>query len=545
MELMLTKFSRSPPVFVHGLHQSHQCFLSHCPRVVRKCWSSFQDDGGTFSVNCKGFTRELGYSLAWRDSSSRKPYGQRILCFSKTSDNMILDSSLCLETPEFPEALQYLYWTYVASCLVERAWRFALPALMALLSESLLPVALNSFISQLFVFVGGPLVGIFMDTVPRVLAFTVLSFMQTVSILVSAAMIVYATSNGLVLGSSALSILKLPWFSVLLLANAIDRITGIATGVAFERDWVVLLAGRSRTVALARANAMLRRVDLICEIIGPFVFGLALSKYSSVQCILISCVTAIVSLPLLILLVHHTYNVSNGVLDRPSMPIAADNKQSSSPGLKVFTQGWILYLVQPILPASIAYVLLSFNNVLAPSSLMTTFLTQRGLNPAVIGSYRGACALMGFLATYLASLLIGKFGTIKAGAISLTCQTSLLIGAVLLYFLCPMQNQSILFFFLLLVVLSRLGHWAYDMVIAQIFQTAVPLSNANVVSSAEMSLASFAELMMLAIAIIANDISHFGALACMSMAAVAIATSLYWAWSISESTKVLFKDQYV
>ncbi|KAH7290707.1 hypothetical protein KP509_30G060300 [Ceratopteris richardii] len=358
-------------------------------------------------------------------------------------------------------------------------------------------------------------------------------------------MIVYATSNGLVLGSSALSILKLPWFSVLLLANAIDRITGIATGVAFERDWVVLLAGRSRTVALARANAMLRRVDLICEIIGPFVFGLALSKYSSVQCILISCVTAIVSLPLLILLVHHTYNVSNGVLDRPSMPIAADNKQSSSPGLKVFTQGWILYLVQPILPASIAYVLLSFNNVLAPSSLMTTFLTQRGLNPAVIGSYRGACALMGFLATYLASLLIGKFGTIKAGAISLTCQTSLLIGAVLLYFLCPMQNQSILFFFLLLVVLSRLGHWAYDMVIAQIFQTAVPLSNANVVSSAEMSLASFAELMMLAIAIIANDISHFGALACMSMAAVAIATSLYWAWSISESTKVLFKDQYV
>jgi len=33
-----------------------------------------------------------------------------------------------------------------------------------------------------------------------------------------------------------------------------------------ERDWVVLLAGTNRPVALAQANAVLNRLDLICEV---------------------------------------------------------------------------------------------------------------------------------------------------------------------------------------------------------------------------------------------------------------------------------------
>lgn len=43
-------------------------------------------------------------------------------------------------------------------------------------------------------------------------------------------------------------------------------------------------------------------------------------------------------------------------------------------------QGWIEYMQQPVLPASLAYVLLCFNVVLAPGGLMTAFLTQRGMS---------------------------------------------------------------------------------------------------------------------------------------------------------------------
>lgn len=37
------------------------------------------------------------------------------------------------------------------------------------------------------------------------------------------------------------SILLQPWFITLIFAGAIERLSGIALGVAMERDWVVLV----------------------------------------------------------------------------------------------------------------------------------------------------------------------------------------------------------------------------------------------------------------------------------------------------------------
>lgn len=41
--------------------------------------------------------------------------------------------------------------------------------------------------------------------------------------------------------TSASSVLLRPWFVVLVLAGAVERLTGVALGVAVERDWVVLV----------------------------------------------------------------------------------------------------------------------------------------------------------------------------------------------------------------------------------------------------------------------------------------------------------------
>jgi iron-regulated transporter 1 len=40
--------------------------------------------------------------------------------------------------------------------------------------------------------------------------------------------------------------------------------------------------------------------------------------------------------------------------------------------------GWSEYISQPVLPASLAYVLVCFNVALAPGALMTTFLIHNG-----------------------------------------------------------------------------------------------------------------------------------------------------------------------
>lgn len=51
-------------------------------------------------------------------------------------------------------------------------------------------------------------------------------------------------------------------------------------------------------------------------------------------------------------------------------------------------EGWRLYLRQPILPASIAYITLYFNAVLGPGGLMTAFLASRGLNGTAAALFR-------------------------------------------------------------------------------------------------------------------------------------------------------------
>eukprot|EP00249_Psilotum_nudum_P014861 c25035_g1_i2 orf=1-1449(-) len=408
-------------------------------------------------------------------------------------------------TPVHPEALQALFITYVASCFVERAWRFGLPAVLSPLCRNLQPVAVIGFIGQFVIFAGGPIVGAFMDSVPRGIAFNFFSIAQMISMLISAAMVLYALCRGTACTSIASGFLLQPWFIILVLAGAIERLTGLATGVAAERDWVVLLAGSDRSIALANANAVLRRVDLVCEIIGPFLFGILLSRYKPVVCILIACAAAVGSIPIVLFLVWQTFKLSKGALDRPAHVNAElTSFLKNLTGIETLKQGWIQYLAQPVLPASIAYVLLYFNTVLAPSGLMTSFLTHRGLNPSVIGLYRGMCAFMGFLATFFAAILITKVGVLKAGALALTLQAALLSLAVLVYLTASTGNQVSLLIFLVLVVLSRLGHWAYDLIDAQIFQTAVPTSKANLVGTTEMSLASLAELLMLGVAILAS-----------------------------------------
>nr|ATG71106.1 IREG3 [Cupressus sempervirens] len=436
-------------------------------------------------------------------------------------------------TPVHPAGLYALYATFLAGNLVEQIWNFACPAAIALLHPSLLPVAVVGFIAKLGIFAGGPLVGSLMDSYPRVPAFNCLSIVQTAAQLISAGMIIYALDRAVPTAASATSLLLQPWFVVLVLAGAIERLTGLASGVAFERDWVVLLAGTNRPIALARANAMLSRVDLSCEVLGASIFGILLSMLDPVKCLKLAAASMICTLPVQILLVCLTDKLSKGVLERSRNHTSSElchPGQLTERVLGAISHGWLQYKSQPILPASLAYVLLCFNAVLGPGGLMTSFLTNRGLNPSIIGAFSGMCAFMGIAATFMSASLVKKLGLLKAGAAGLVFQALLLGIAVAVYWSGFIVQQKSLIFFLFLIVLSRLGQMSYDIVGGQILQSAIPASQANLIGATEVSMASLAELVMLGVAIIGNDVSHFGFLALLSMTAVAGAAWIYCQW---------------
>ncbi|KAM0039421.1 putative ferroportin-1, MFS transporter superfamily [Helianthus debilis subsp. tardiflorus] len=447
-------------------------------------------------------------------------------------------------TPAHPAGLYALYASCLAGNLVEQLWNFAWPAAIALLHPSLLPVAVMGFCTKVAVIAGGPLAGKLMDLFPRVPAYNFLTTVQASAQLLSAGMIIQAHTAH---ASLETSVLMRPWFIILVLAGAVERLSGLALGVAVERDWVVLLAGTNRPIALAQANAILSRIDLLCEIAGASFFGILLSKYETVTCLKLAAAFMMWALPVVIGLTWLTNKLSCGVLDRPKCSQTGCGTSSREPvphadnlvdvSIAAIKHGWNEYLQQPVLPASIAYVLLCFNVVLAPGGLMTAFLTQHGLSPSLIGGFSCLCAFMGVGATFMSAQMVKQLGILKAGAAGLILQASFLTMAVGVYWSGALSKQTALLFFLGFIVLSRLGQMSYEVVGAQILQTGIPASKANLIGATEVSVASLAESVIFGVVIIANDISHFGFLATLSLLSVVGAAWLFCQW-LSKPTDI-------
>ncbi|KAL8459156.1 hypothetical protein ACS0TY_036573 [Phlomoides rotata] len=263
----------------------------------------------------------------------------------------------------------------LAGNLVEQLWNFAWPAAIALIRRSLLPVALIGFFAKLAVIVGGPLVGKLMDYFPRVPAYNCLTVIHVAAQLLSAGMIIHAHT---IHPNYVSSVLVQPWFVVLVIALAVERLSGLALG----------LAGTNRPIALAQANAILSRIDLLCEMAGASLFGIFLSKYETMMCLKLAARLMMWSLPVLVVLTWLTNTLSAGVLGHAKCPHTDfgclstgsihDAENIFTASIEATKHGWFEYIQQPVLPASLAYVLLYFNVALAPGGLMTAFLTQHG-----------------------------------------------------------------------------------------------------------------------------------------------------------------------
>ncbi|XP_020553099.1 solute carrier family 40 member 3, chloroplastic isoform X2 [Sesamum indicum] len=558
----------SAGLFRFGRLQSHAASSSSCLRLRPRRWLSphFASPRlAAFRLRCSLTNTDTYNSVATDDvhedttpldsncsvpvvhlkSDSLETEGLNLLVCNTYADTVLTTLPVLSEeeqnalaaTPAHPAGLYALYASCLAGNLVEQLWNFAWPAAIALNHPSLLPVAVIGFFAKLAVIVGGPLVGKLMDHFPRVPAYNCLTLVQVAAQLLSVGMIIHAHT---IHPTSVSCVLVQPWFLVLVIALAVERLSGLALGVAMERDWVVLLAGTNRPVALAQANAILSRIDLLSEIVGASLFGIFLSRYEPATCLKLAASLMICSLPVVVVLTSLTNWLSAGVLDHAKCPqtgcgcssagLISDSENILGSSVEAIKHGWFEYIQQPVLPASLAYVLLYFNVVLAPGGLMTAFLTQHGLNPSIIGGFSGLCAFMGVAATFVSAKMVERLGILKAGAAGLIFQAALLTIAVAVYWFGFLSQKIPLVFFLCLIVLSRLGHMSYDVVGAQILQTGIPASKANLIGTTEVSFASLAESVMLGVAIIANDVSHFGFLAMLSLLSVVGAACLYCSW---------------
>ncbi|CAI5514854.1 unnamed protein product [Closterium sp. Naga37s-1] len=490
-------------------------------------------------------------------------------------------------TFRLPQLEGALYWTFVINCFAEQSWRFAGTASLVLLHRSILPVAVARFVSQIV-----PLpcflpliVHLFSPTFsPAILLphpsptssatggvcggatgslpnapltpsplypmrhLSCLPCAQSTAIMVGAAATMHAlhlafpdtavAAVASTAGASALcalpaaAVLQQGWFVVVVVAGAVERLMGLATGVAVEIDWLV---GEDRPVLMATAMATLGRVELLCEVAGTFIFGALIATYGPLVCVRACLALAALSIPALVCpplpvpRIPSSATLSILCSDAGTCLLGAGAGAAVSAVGRAAGKGWRSFVQEAVMPASMAYVLLCFNAVLAPGVLMTSFLFHHGVGMAVIGAFSSAGAAMGFAASFVSPALVARLRILQAGSIALLFQATLLALSVFDFSslrLCPpFLYQCLLMLFLLLL--------------------AVPAASANLFGTMEMALACLAELAMLTLAIVFHDPKYFGALVLMSLAGVVAAAVLYCSWLAFPDPRlqILFPNQ--
>ena len=117
---------------------------------------------------------------------------------------------------------------------------------------------------------------------------------------------------------------------------------------------------------------------------------------------------------------------------------------------------------------------------------MTAYLTWRGVDPAVVGASRGAGAIFGLVGTVVyPQLLRCNGGSVeRAGLYSVWLFWICLVPGLVMFYIAGESNVSD-YTVLSVMVVSRVGLWAFDLAVTQIMQEYISEEDRGIVNSTQ------------------------------------------------------------
>jgi len=446
--------------------------------------------------------RGEGGRRVWVAASCEKGAGAAVKAVTHGAD----------EEAEHPRALNWMIMSFTASCVVERTWRFALPILLAKTTMAVFPIALMGVFSHAGMLVGGPLLGRWMDRAPRGLGLLVCLVAQNLGILCSGVLLwiwmLGHDVNGAVVSASGWGLLADPIFIAMALCNIVEVLSAMGSDTAYEKDWVACLAGPRRPVALARANSLLRLLDMSTELLGPLTFVLILDATGVKHTTLITGIGLLLFLPFKILSVLRCVALAGPVLDRVPTDGSPSSAGQSNPVAQLRLQS-NLYASIPTFRASIAWVLQGMS-VLSPEGLLAAFLIKEGFSGLNVGIFRAVCAAVGIVGILVSPRLIASRGLLWCGNSSLRFQAACVAGAAACFvmhcaFGAELASRLPIWTMLSLVSASKGAMWMYDIVAAQLFQSYVPNAIAATAGIMELTCLSFVDVLVMGVSTLCGE----------------------------------------
>ena len=274
---------------------------------------------------------------------------------------------------------------------------------------------------------------------------------------------------------------KILLIAILVLLACVEKLCSIMNTIAVERDWIVVIAETSQC-RLEVLNSQMRRIDLVCKLVGPLVIALVDGYSTTTTAIIVVLAMNASSVLIEYLAIARVYYKVPALQARPAVSTNTEDVPSARPELPAMWRLGSLFMVQtrsiyetvsdyirhPVFLPSMALCLLYFT-VLSFSGQMVTYLISVGLSSAQIGVLRTLSTAIEISATWLAPIAMNRIGPLRGGLWFINWQVMCLVGAF--GFFSIVRAPFVAAFGLVVgVIASRVGLWGFDLCVQIIIQ---------------------------------------------------------------------------
>ncbi|KAG9252817.1 Ferroporti-1 [Emericellopsis atlantica] len=320
-------------------------------------------------------------------------------------------------------------------------------------------------------------------------------------------------------------------FGVSVILSCVEKLMAVMNTVAVERDWVVVMT-EDNTYARRLLNARMRRIDLICKLVGPLVIS-NVAIASTVIAIYTTLAMSAVSVPIEYICIEQVFRFFPALAQR-NIPLESNEEPRSL--WKRLTYRVLpisslpFYFRHPAFIPSFSLALL-YLTVLSFSGQMITWLLAVGYTTTYVGVARTVSTVLELSATWIAPRLSKKIGAVRCGIWSLSWQMITLTAGVAWYyadfFSTGKPHLIAATGLTLFVALSRVGLWGFDLSAQLIVQEEVEESHRGTFSTVEAAFQNLAEMTSYALTIAFSRPDQFQWPILPSIAAVYVSGGLY------------------
>ncbi|CAG7922283.1 unnamed protein product [Penicillium olsonii] len=429
-----------------------------------------------------------------------------------------------------------LYLSHFLSTWNSRVFEFgAVLYLATIYPGTLLPMSVYALSRGLAAIVFAPVVGHYIDVTNRLKVVRVSIVLQRLAVATSCAIFFFLKVEVQMARGLQYSLL-----ATLALLACMEKLCSIMNMVSVERDWVVVVAGDDHQ-RLKAMNAQMRRIDLICKLLGPL-FIAFMDTISTKIAILVNLAMNVCSVALEYHSIAKVYQMVPE-LEEPKQ-VAQPNTstiESERHGFEAHIwrpcqtlankalQDLVTYIRHPVFLPSFAGALL-YLTVLSFSGQMITWLLSTGYDSALIATTRTLSVACEFLATWIAPWLMERIGTTRAGLWLACWQIACLVAGMSVFWdfkEAPLVSASGIVGG---TILSRIGLRGFDLCTQIIVQEGVDASTRGSFSSTEAAWQNLFEICSYIATIVFSRPDQFQWPVLISVVAVAFAGFLYAAF---------------